>query len=65
MKKGDLIKVPQVHVEFDENGHLVKTQYWVHAIVMEDYRGNNLLRVYFPETKKRQKVHFSTVKKAG
>ena len=52
MKKGDLVKIPEVHVEFDKYGRLVKTQYWIHAIVMEDYQGHNLLRVYLPEKKK-------------
>jgi hypothetical protein len=65
MKKGDLVKIPEVHVEFDKYGRLVKTQYWIHAIVMEDYQGHNLLRVYLPEKKEMLKVHLSTVKLQG
>tara|TARA_A100001515_G_scaffold81584_2_gene64733 strand:+ start:1984 stop:2181 length:198 start_codon:yes stop_codon:yes gene_type:complete len=64
MKKGDLIKIPQVHVEFDDAGRLVKTKYWVPGIVVEDYCGNNLVKVYLPDQKKTEKVHFSTIKKA-
>ena len=62
MKKGDLVKIPEVHVEFDKYEMHVKTKYWNHAIVMKDYQVHNLLRVYLPEKKEMLKVHLSTVK---
>tara|TARA_R110001583_G_scaffold52090_2_gene161962 strand:+ start:1525 stop:1740 length:216 start_codon:yes stop_codon:yes gene_type:complete len=61
MKKGDLVRILVDIVTFDKDGQLHKTQDSIKAIVVQDYTGNKLVKVYVPSTGETKKYHASQV----
>ena len=61
MKKGDLVRIFIDVVTFDEDGKMHKTPDSIKAIVVQDYTGNKLVKVYVPSTGETKKYHASQV----
>jgi len=61
MKKGDLVRISVSVVTFDDNGQVCKGADWIRAIVVRDYTGNKLVKVYVPSTGETKKYHASQV----
>ena len=61
MKKGDLVRIFIDVITFDEDGKIHKTQDSIKAIVVQDYTGNKLVKVYVPSTGETKKYHASQV----
>mgnify|MGYP003654087310 FL=1 len=62
MKKGDLVRISIAVVELeDESRKLTKKDDWFRAIVVEDYTGNKMVKVFVPTTGETRKYHVSMV----
>ena len=61
MKKGDLVRIFIDVITFDEDGKIHKTQDSIKAIVVQDYTGNKLVKVYVPSTGETKKYHASQI----
>ena len=67
MKKGDLVRITINVVTTDNDTKLCrgvvvsKEPQWFRAIVVEDYTGNKMVKVYVPSTGEIKKSHASQV----
>tara|TARA_R100000008_G_C3564145_1_gene158088 strand:+ start:555 stop:761 length:207 start_codon:yes stop_codon:yes gene_type:complete len=61
MKKGDLVRIIVDVVSFDDNNQIVKTNKTIKAIVVRDYTGDKLVKVFVPSTGEVKKFHASQV----
>ena len=61
MKKGDLVRIIVEVVSFDDNNQIVKTNKTIKAIVVRDYTGDKLVKVFVPSTGEVKKFHASQV----
>ena len=61
MKKGDLVRIIVDVVSFDDNNQIVKTNITIKAIVVSDYTGDKLVKVFVPSTGEVKKFHASQV----
>jgi hypothetical protein len=61
MKKGDLVRIIVDVVSFDNNNQIVKTNKTIKAIVVRDYTGDKLVKVFVPSTGEVKKFHASQV----
>ena len=61
MKKGDLVSIIVDVVSFDDNNQIVKTNKTIKAIVVRDYTGDKLVKVFVPSTGEVKKFHASQV----
>tara|TARA_R110002020_G_scaffold293774_2_gene509505 strand:+ start:837 stop:1052 length:216 start_codon:yes stop_codon:yes gene_type:complete len=61
MKKGDLVRIAEAVVTIDDRGELVRNVRWIKGIVVRDYTGNKLIKIYVPKTGLTKKYHASQV----
>ena len=61
MKKGDLVRVLIDVVTWSDNGEMQKTKNSIKAIVVRDYTGDKLVKVFVPSTGEVKKFHASQV----
>tara|TARA_R110002020_G_scaffold171398_2_gene361419 strand:+ start:586 stop:801 length:216 start_codon:yes stop_codon:yes gene_type:complete len=61
MKKGDLVRISVEVIMFDDDGQMHKGQEWIKGIVVKDYIGDKLVKVYVPSTGTTKKYHASQV----
>jgi hypothetical protein len=67
MKRGDLVRISITVIATDNDTKLCRgvvvsnEPKWIRAIVVEDYTGNKMVKVYVPSTGEIKKYHASQV----
>ena len=61
MKKGDLVRILTDTLAYDPDDPELQKRDSIKAIVLEDYTGDKLVRVYVPSTGQKRTYHASQV----